>query len=83
MAATDEPPGKKITTRSLIDYFLIRQSADHSSGVKLLLLMKILKYFLHLKESTSATITIKNHLSDAIDKPTILIGVVLELRAFN
>ena len=72
MAATDEPSRKNIKTRSLKDYFLIGQSADHINGNKLLLLGKILHYVLHLKELSPVTAPLKNHLSYAVDKVLLI-----------
>ena len=72
MAAIDEPSRKKIKTRSSMNYFVIGQSADHMGGKKLPLFGQILKYVLHLKESSPVTTPLKNHLSNAVDEVLLI-----------
>ena len=68
MAAIDEPSRKKIKTSSSMNYFSIGQNADHNDGNKLPLLGQILRYVLHVKESSPVSSPLKNHLSDAVDE---------------
>ena len=54
MAAIDEPARKKIKTRSSMDYFLIRQSANHIGGNKLLLFKRIIISYYSLEKPSDA-----------------------------
>ena len=55
-----------------MNYFLIGQSADHIGGNKQPLIGQILQYFLHLKESSSVSTPLKNHLCYAADEVLLI-----------